>query len=221
MTPLMRSRRPLPRGFSLIELMVGLALAMLATVAALYAYKSTVGNALSTQANSRAQNISASIAVQLSRLLPQAAWGIGAGATPPGGSANTDVVLLTGAEFNGSRLSGAAAVISGAARVGNAVVWDTAISGTTQCHVLALPGSGGLLLAGPVACASAAAWKSLSWPSPSVLLPADALAEASFTVVKAACWPYASIQGGQGAVQVTLNGSGSAAASACLTNIPN
>ncbi len=199
--------------------MVGLTLAMLTTIAALYAYKSSVVNAVSTKANSMSQNISAALAVQLTRLLPQAGWGVGAGASPPGGAVNVDLVLLSGALLDGKRLAGSAISISSTASVGNAVVWRDALSGVSRCSALIVPAGGGLLMLGPVECVNAAAWSSLQWAAQTPLLPAEALPDASFSVLKTNCWPYSAIPGSQGVAQVTLTGSRSVASSACLTNI--
>lgn len=216
-----RARRRQQRGMSLVGLMVGLALSTTSVVATLYGYKSIVVNSLSSAANSRAQNVNASVALQLSRIAPQAGWGLGAAATPPGAAVNTDFVLVTGASLAGGTLSGSVTAITAVAQSGNAVVWDSAASGTTQCSALLATSDGGVSLLGPVACANATGWNTLSWLTPVPLLAPASLLNASFAALKTSCWPYSAIAGGQGAVQVTLSGSSSAATSVCLANLVN
>lgn len=209
------------RGMSLVELMVGIALSMMTVLAAMTAYKALINNSLSSSANSKTQNVGATLSVQLSKLLPQAGWGVGAAAAAPGGTVDQDVVLLTGASLSGSALSGTASAIGAAAGTGNAIVWDSAISGTLQCSALLIPSAGSLILLGPIACAKAAVWSTLSWTTSAGLLPADSLPGAAFAAQKSNCWPYASVAGGQSAIKVSLTGVMSTATAVCLTNITN
>lgn len=208
-------------GMSLISLMVGLALSMVALVALLYAYRGVVVNVKSTTAKGRAQVQSASSLLAAEQMIQQAGWGSGPTASPPGGMANIDVVLLSGAKLTGTVLTGLAKPISSTLESGNALVWSSSLSGSSECTALLIV-DGGVTRHGPIACTSASSWPSLSWPSSAVMLaqPQALSANAQLQAQMTPCWPYGgSPTGLRLAVQVTLANMGSANPSLCLLNI--
>ena len=207
-------------GMSLISLMVGLTLSMVALVALLYAYRGIVVNtkSVTTQGRNQAQVTSSLLAVE--QLIQQAGWGSGPTASPPGGTANTNLVLLSGASLSGSTLSGTPASIATALQSGNALVWDNSLSGTTRCTAL-LIARAGITRYGPVDCTSAAAWSTLAWqPAVAMVQPQALAANAQFQAQLTDCWPYGGGPNGlQTVAQVTLANIGSSAPSVCLVNI--
>jgi type II secretory pathway component PulJ len=206
-------------GFSLVSMLIGMVLCMVTTVGVLAAYKGIVNNAQSSLLVSKSSNLNATVALVASRLLQQAGWGMGVASTPPGGRTNTDIVLLSAAALANGTLTGSTQSIGATSVSGNAVVWDSAISGTVQCSAL-IQSAGALSRLGPVSCASAAQWGSLNWGSAQSIAPSGSYATAALQAQTTTCWPYGGGPGVQPAVLVTLSNSGTVASSVCLTNIP-
>lgn len=212
-------RRPGQRGLSLVELMVGLTLSMICVVALMLAYKAMVQGTQSMVANTTQTSQGAGLAVSLPRLIQQAGWGAGPTASPPGGAANTDVVLLGTSTLSVNSLTGVASTIGPTAQSGTALVWSTAVTGTVQCWALAASG-GGVALLGPTACTAASDWSSLTWAQRADLAPPNSFASFQIQASTGTCWPYGGGPGAQPAVIVTLSGFGSTANRLCLSNIP-
>lgn len=209
-------------GMSLISLMIGLALSMMALVALLYAYRGIVVNtkSVSTQGKSQAQVTSSLLALE--QLIQQAGWGSGPTASPPGGAVGTDLVLLSNASLTGTTMVGTPVSIASAVQTGNALVWDSSLSGTTKCTALLIV-NGGITQYGPVACTNASYWLTLAWTPAVVLVQPQTLGTtAAFQAQRTACWPYGGGPNGlQTVAQVTLANVGSSTPSVCLLNIPN
>jgi hypothetical protein len=223
------------RGMSLISTMVGLVLSMIAAIALMYAYRGIAMSAGTSLQATWKQDQSAAGSLQFMMTVEQAGWGDGPTATPPGGRSNTDIVLLSAATLSGSTLAGTTATISSSPQTGNALIWDSQISGAMQCSALLLPPSnasngGAIVLLGPQACANAAAWASTTWSAQGTVAKAGTFGSATFSVQTSSCWPFGGGPGAQPAVQVTLNNagessvsgvSGAPANSICLVNIPS
>jgi len=208
------------RGSTLITLMVGIVLAMVASLALLFAYRAIVLDGLSAKAAAKQQDQGASASVAFITQMGQAGWGDGPTATPPGGAANTDIVLLSGATLSGSTLSGTPTPITSKPSTGNAVVWDTQVNGPMQCSAMLIT-NGGVQRLGPTPCTSAADWAQLNWTQQNALIAPGVFKDATFSVHQTICWPFGGGNGLQPAVQVTLNNAGSVSNSVCLVNIPN
>lgn len=219
---LQMKRHHIQNGFSLISLMMGIIVSMVAIIGLLFSYKNLLANASSVITKASTSSQSSTNAILVARNLQQAGWGVGAAATPPGGAANTDVVLLSSAILSGTTLTGTPVTLSTASASGNALIWDTKINGTLSCSALVL-NNGGLTLIGPIACINAAAWSSLIWPlsSQTPLNIPNTFNNANFTAQRTTCWPYGAGLGSQSGLFVTLNGIGSQATAICLSNIPN
>lgn len=208
------------RGTSLISLMVGLAMSMVTTLGLLFAYKGLVTNTKEVAASSQRSNQSAALAVALGRMIQQAGWGQGVTATPPGGAADTDLVLLAGAGVNQGHLAGTPLSLGIVPQTGNAVVWDTQVNGSQQCSALVVI-SGGLMLLGPVGCSNAASWADIDWSAGTPLAPSGSFGALSLSAARGSCWPYGGGPGVQSAVVLQVLGLSSSASSYCLSNIPN
>lgn len=206
------------QGMSLISLMVGLVLSLICAVAALHAYRATVLNSRAAAVASRAHNVSASLSLQVGKLLSQAGYGMNGTDTNPGGKVDTDLVLLANASLTNGRLSGTPTPISTTSQTGTALVWSTALGGTTNCYALVAGRGVGMQLLGPQACANAAAATSATWADKTPLVSAEVFPDMSFQAVVADCWPF----GGSDlrhSVNVTVLGARSALPATCVLNI--
>ncbi|MEI8034782.1 MAG: hypothetical protein WCH96_04840 [Betaproteobacteria bacterium] len=214
---------PSSRGFSLISLMIGLSLGVIAVLAMMFAYKSLVSNALSFTQSTSLVNQSLTSALVLNRILVPAGYGIGPTLSTPGGAVNTDIVLISGASLSGQSLTGTQVSISASSASGTALVWDSNTSGSIQCSGLIF-NSNTLSRLGPEDCTGATQWSSLTWSSSQPLTGSSSFTGITFSVMTTTCWPY---MGGTGTtkngVQVTLNGLSAytTATTYCLPNIPN
>ena len=209
------------KGISLISMMIGLLLASLVMLAMMFAYRAVVRNGMQAIINGRMATESAGSLLVAESSLQQAGWGIGASLAPPGAAANTDVVLLSGATYNGSALTGAVQTITSSPASGNAIVWDESLNGYEECSALVASGNG-LQKLGPVACGNAASFSGLSWSNPVMLVQAGVLsAPATFAVSRMTCWPFSAAPNGaaQNVVQVTIGGIGLSSPSVCLVNV--
>ena len=208
------------RGFSLISMLVGLALSMIAMMTLMAGYRQVVLNAQTQVRSGQSRAEVASTLLTTAQLVQQAGWGVAPTATPPGGTANTDIVLLSAAAVGGGSMSGTAVSITSTTAAGNALVWDTAIAGTTQCHAL-VAGAGGVGRYGPVNCTNASGWASLAWGDGVTLIQGQSLASTpQFRTQIVSCWPFGTGPGGpQVATRVDLVGFGSSTPSLCLPNI--
>lgn len=180
MPPLHPSRQ---RGASLISMLVGLVLGLIAIVSMMSVYKVLVfrGTDLRTNAKQDAQVSTALIAVNLD--IQKAGYGVEA--TPscvgttiqgPAAAANTDLVIVTNATLSApltasSTLAGTAQTITSADTAGSAVIWhwvDPTL-GSRCTGLVATQGTfsprkgGGLIRLAPMACTNATQWNSLTW----------------------------------------------------------
>ncbi|MES2715722.1 MAG: hypothetical protein V4795_08155 [Pseudomonadota bacterium] len=209
---------------SLVSLMVGMLMLMGSAGALMVSYRSVVQNGVAASANAKRSTEVASGLLAAMFELRQAGFGQGASNAKPGGAVNVNLVLLNGAAMSGASLAGAAQAVGTTVVSGNALVWDTGINGSVQCSALVGTAAGALLRLGPVPCAQASAWGSLNWGSPTQIITIGAGA-VSMQVQKTSCWPYGLAPAASASipslVQVTVVGTGTGAASACLASLPN
>lgn len=176
--------RPNPhrqRGFTMIELMVGLVISMVSVLAMLALYKTA---ATVTAASKLGANVDGQIAaglVSADRFMQSAGYKYGDN-TATAASYKTDVVLITGATLTGATLAGTAstATPTTTATSGNALVWLYNASGTYQLQGLYAPTTGGLYMltasvAGtPPTLTSSTTWSGATWTSQALITPPSA-----------------------------------------------
>lgn len=200
----MRTRAPtdrLQRGVSLISLMVGMVISLIAVLGALALYRSTTQTVFgpdglvrsSVQDGQLASGLlSAQIALQ------------GAGYGLPAPSSGAQLLLLRDASLNSStlKLGGTPQAIGVAAQSGNALVWiqnptQSANTAAYTCSgLLSDPATRALYLlqsSGP--CHPlVSSWNTISWTR-RTLVEANVMAEAvSLSALNASnCWPYGAV----------------------------
>ncbi len=169
------------RGISLVSLMVGLTVSLIATVGLLSVYHNTLQVTTSTMQSSTNDSQLASLLLRTSASVEDAGYGIASA------SFGTQLVTLTGASLNGTTLTGTLAAVGTQA---NAIVWATLNGATVQCAGFVAPPmpTGGLIYLKPTTCANAASWSSLTWTSTTVA--GQSTAAILFTVAQQTCEPY-------------------------------
>lgn len=209
------------RGISLVSLMVGLALALICVIVAMHTYRVSVLATRDASVSAKTYNATAALSIQLQKLLPQAGWGIGATATPPGGRANVDFVLLQGASATQNSLGGTAVVVGSVSAQGNALVWATKIDGSVKCYAIVSEATAGVILRGPQDCVDAATAAAGNWTTSVLLVAPDVFPQLAFSAAISRCWPYggASAAAAKDSVQVSVTGTRYALPQPCLTNI--
>ncbi|MBC7415043.1 MAG: hypothetical protein H7327_08935 [Herminiimonas sp.] len=173
-------------GMSLISIMVGLVISMIAILGLTSAYKVVVSSTVSAKNASTNDDQLTSALLRASMSLQDAGYGI---VSPVFG---THIVLISGATLSGTTLGGTAV----AAKVtANAIVWavqkpDVA----TQCAGLFAAPAGGLISLGPVDCADATGWSLLAWPTATVIdaptTTGEFRSKVSFVAEQSSCKPY-------------------------------
>jgi len=166
------------RGFTMIELMVGLVISLFSVLAMLALYK-TAANV--TAASKLGANVDGQIAAGLlsADRFMQAAGYKGGDTTATSAAYNTDVVLISGASLTGSTLSGTAytSTPTTTPTSGNALVWLYNASGTYQLQALYAPSTGGLYLltasvaGAPPTLTTSTTWSGASWTSQALIRP--------------------------------------------------
>lgn len=169
-------------GSTLIATMIGMALGMIGIVAMLSLMQTvskvnvSAGGAARSDGSIAAGTLGAQMAMQ------KAGYGVesavntcyGAAVSGPSATANTDVVILSGAVLSAAGvLTGTAVNIgaTGAAGVaGNAMVWRWLESGVSTCEGL-VASAGGLTLIGPNSCVTATAWAAQVWTFNALIAP--------------------------------------------------
>lgn len=130
------------RGFTIVELMVGLAVSMIIVLAMMTLFKNTsrsvYGKGTDTTASVRGLMPSArqdgqlaTALLTLQNKLQSAGFGISSAAL------NTNIVLITGATLSGTTLSGTNTAISTSDASGNALLWESNLdypTGSSTCH---------------------------------------------------------------------------------------
>ena len=180
--------QPTQRGATLISTMIGLLLGLFAVLSVMLLYKTQVSQAVTTRANTSLDGQVASALMVTQLEVQRAGFGLEAASSclditgppavqvaGPSGTANIDVVLLSGATLINAKLAGTALTIppasasaSASAVSGNAVIWRSVnAAAVSQCAGLIAVG-GGLKLLPTVACADATAWASRTWTETSV-----------------------------------------------------
>lgn len=205
------------RGVSLISLMIGTVISMILVVGALVLFQNTAKRTAEARQDilSDAQRTSAFLSAGIT--LQDAGFGI---STPTVG---THLVWLRNATFSGSTLAGTAISAGTAltAGVAYAIVWSENITGTMRCSAILAPLTGGLSKLGPVNCANAAAWSSLTWTVNTLSdTPATPV---SIQLQAINCQPFG-ITTNEGTLQVTFRANNSngveLSANQCLVNFP-
>ena len=163
----MKSRWQAQRGVTLISLLIGITISMIAMVAMMMVFKNVASAALEARESSTAEGRYTSAASTGSILMQEAGYGI---SDPQLG---THLVVIAGASLNDNRLSGSAA--AGSIKAGNAVVWAVQSGVTLRCAGLYAPPAGGLRSLPAVDCTGAGTWNTLIW-EPVTLVPSPAAA---------------------------------------------
>lgn len=186
-------------GTSLIGLMVGMVIALLAVVGGMSLYKSSVqqlmgDGGLVKSSGQEGQLASGLLSAQIA--LQAAGYGI------KGAASDSHLILLREAALNGARLSGQTQALSSAAAAGNALLWisnPTLSADPAQqvCHaLLAEPDSRALLLLRAEGSCHplATRWSQLEWARRS-LVAAEQLSEPVGIAARraAGCWPYGAL----------------------------
>lgn len=181
------------QGFSLISLLVGLAISLIIIVALMNLYKTVVqtSNSSITRANTNgALNNSILIA---QNMLQQVGYGITYASQT---TITSNLVLLKNATFNGATLSAQAVSIptsQGATSVsGNAVIWGwiEPTTSTYYCQGL-LFYNNALYQLNATSCSSASNWSSTVW-SYNVLVTSGLATTSNFVVAYNTCSNYGS-----------------------------
>jgi hypothetical protein len=150
------------RGVTLISLLIGITISMIAMVAMMMVFRNVASASLDARESSSAEGRSTSAASTVSILMQEAGYGI---SSPQLG---THLVVISGASLEGNILSGTA--VAGSIKAGNAVVWAAQTGIALRCAGLYAPSGGGLLSLPAVDCTSAGTWNTLSW-APVTLVP--------------------------------------------------
>jgi Tfp pilus assembly protein PilW len=200
------------RGMSLVSLMVGLVVSLVATVGLLSVYHNSLVVTTSAIKSSTNDSQLASLLLRTGASIEDAGYGIASA------SFGTQMVTLSGAVLTGTTLTG---TVAAAGATANAIVWATHSGATTQCAGFVAPPmpTGGLVYLQPTTCANAAAWSALAWPSTTVA--GQSTAPIYFTVTQQTCEPYG-ITATTAKYLVTISSSDSIGASVssqqCLMN---
>ena len=198
---------PRHRGASLISVMVGLVLGLIAVVSVMSVYKSLVFKGTDMRKNARQDSqvgmalLAASLDIQKAGYLVAAAPScLGATVQGPAGKANDDFVLIAAPVLTPSlpassrKLTGVAQSITGTASTGSAVIWhwiDPATEVSLCAGLVATQGTvsppkgGGLVRLAPMACTNATQWAVLTWTIDH-LIADDSLPAATGTVANKA-----------------------------------
>jgi hypothetical protein len=215
----MRSQQ---RGVTLISLMVGLVISMIALLGVLTVYKNAIRNVFGSagmvpSAAQDGQLSSGLLSAQM--VLQDAGFGIGAAAAASSSSAAStstaatsanNLALLSSATFDAGsqQLSGTANAISATASTGNVLLWEsnpnpTSASASYMCMGLFSDSATNALylLKATNACHPiASSWNNVTWRK-SALIAAGSVAQAVSFAVKngMTCWPF-------GAIPKTISG---------------
>lgn len=172
------------RGVSLISMLVGLVLGLIAVLSMMSVYKGLVFRGTSIRVNAK-QDTQVGTGLIAAHLDIQKV-GYGVEANPscvgaslgPSGAANTDLVLIsspvlaTPLPATSSRLSGTAQTIGAVAAgavTGSAVVWHwVETDGANRCSGLVAT-NGGLVRLAPMNCTNATQWNTLTWTMDSLI----------------------------------------------------
>ena len=237
------------KGTTLIATMIGLSLGIVCIMAMLSLMQTVAKVNVGAGGAARSDGAIAAGMMGAQFEVQKAGYGVespasscyGAAVNGPSASANTDVMVVSGASLSTTGvLTGTALVIgaAGAAAVaGNAMVWRWMESGVSTCEGLITSG-GGLVLMGPNPCVDATAWAATTWtsnllaaPGSIVSFPTDPTDAANpFTQAKmfkaqkvAACSPYGASTPSTGVLVRfgagnTFTGPGTIS-TACLANV--
>jgi len=171
------------RGVTMLSLMIGMAISLIATVGLLTVYHDALQVTVHTQAHTTTDGQLASVLMRTAASTADAGYGI---STPTYG---THFVVLTGANLNAGTLTGTLATVPViAGNTANAVVWATMNGATMQCAGFYAPTIGGLEYLNPTPCTNASAWGTLAW----VATPVTSQASISviFLIAAQSCAPY-------------------------------
>lgn len=203
--------RLMQRGATLISTMIGLLLGLFAVLSVMTLYKTQVNQTFQTRTNTSIDGQVAAALMTTQLEVQRAGFGVevvaavspavtpnsclGTATAGPNGTANTDVVLLSGATLTGNTLAGTAQTIGMTAVTGNAVVWHSVdASAASTCSGLIAVG-GGLKLLPSVTCTDATTWASWTWTAASVqdvVVPGTLSAgkAMAFSAKMASCTPF-------------------------------
>jgi len=166
------------RGMSLVSLMVGLVVSLVATVGLLSVYHNSLVVTASAIQGSTNDSQLASLLLRTGASVEDAGYGIASA------SFGTQIVPLTGALLTGTSLSG---TVAAAGATANAIVWATQSGATTQCAGFA-PSATGLKYLEPYPCADALAYSTIPWTA--VAVASSSTTPMNFTVTQQTCEPY-------------------------------
>ena len=175
-------------GMSLISMLIGMAIALIAVNSMLGAYSNTLAVVLPATQNAESDGQRVAGLLRANKALQAAGFGI----TTP--AFNTDLVVLSGAALSGSSLSGTPQ--AGSPAVGNAIIWGMDTGGGYNCEGLYASSSGGLRRLIPVSCTAASQWGTLIWSAETMV---DDSRVISITATSEDCNPYGVAEGTESA----------------------
>lgn len=165
----MNSRRNI-KGFTLVELMVGLVISMLIILGMLALYKTAIRFAIPAQLGANAEGQMSAGIIAADKLVQRSGNKRGSPTSTSSFYLN-DLLLVSSASMSGTTLSGSAltTVPTTTGSTGNAILWVENTNGTFTLNGLFAPASGGLKYITGSGGASApllsALWSSTSWSS--------------------------------------------------------
>ena len=208
------------KGVSLISLMVGLVISMIAILSMLAVFKTTlkVTGESGRGAISDGQRLAAFYTAQT--LLQEAGYGIDTA------TFGTDILVVSGASLDASTKKLSGTLVSALPASGNAVIWRSKPAAANVCNGLYAPAMGGLRRLPATACTSLASeWNTIVWNS-SVLVNETDSHPVSIAVTKttgtSGCQSFGI--GGSGGLWAKLTTANSTdldtSATTCLSNFP-
>lgn len=181
------------KGFTLISLLVGMAISLIIIVALMSLYRTVVqaSNSSITRANVNGSLNNSILVAQ--NMLQQAGYGISYSSTT---TITSNLILLKSATFNGSTLSGQAVTLptsQGSSSVsGNAVIWGWVEPSTSTYYCQGLLFyNNALYQLNATSCSSASNWSSTAWTY-NILVTTGLATTSNFVAAYNTCSNYGS-----------------------------
>lgn len=191
--------RAVPRGVTLVGLMVGMVIALFAVIAALSLYR----NAMRTVYSEGGLVPGAALEGQLASGLLSAQIALqGAGFGIGGAASGSQLLLLSGATLSGQTLAGNVVALNSASQSGNALVWisnpaQSANTATYVCQALLSDTATRalyLLQASGNCHPLAMQWSQVAWKQTTLVAPAVQASAVSLSAhTDSNCWPFGAV----------------------------
>lgn len=199
------------KGVTLISLMVGLVISLLAVVAMLGIYSNTTKKTAVLSHDTRTDSEKIASIMSLHMSLRNAGFGIEDAAI------GTDLILLTSASFSNGSLTGSASNNNG-----NAIVWSEKTNANSQCSGFILREKD-IIFFPPVNCINANNWSTVNWGQGIQLVSSIENITSNIVLQKSSCKMLGSSI--EGSINVTIGISNSyiqnSKINTCLVNIKN